>query len=63
MYTPLTEKVLAGTSKEERIKQLTEYYRDFLSENLPGTDGTEFDHDVIRSLIEVRQRHCGEQLS
>ena len=62
MYTPLIERVSKDTPKEERIRHLTDYYRDFLSENLPGTNGTDFDYDVIRSLVEVKGRYRGEQL-
>ena len=65
MYVPLRQKVSESTTREERIKHLIDYYRDFLSENLPGTDGTDFDYSVIGALVEIKRewRDGGEQLS
>jgi hypothetical protein len=55
-YTPLTERVSKDTSEEERIVKLLEYYRDFLSQNLPGPDPTRFDSDVIFALVELKRK-------
>ena len=62
MYKPLAERVPEGTSKEERITHLVDYYRTFLCEGKEPESWSQFDYEMLRILIDLKQRSKAVEL-